>query len=210
MSNKITIKRSIVGQWVENTYLIAVGNEAFIVDPGDEFEKLDLEFSQYSIRGILCTHAHFDHVGAAANFQSKYNIPFYLHSKDRRLLTQSNLYRKLAGSSDVFGTPRIDFYLDTIDYLMLSNQKIKIHYLPGHTMGSVAFEIEDNVFSGDVIFKSTIGKSDLPGGNPVFLDRSIKLLYTNFKNYNIYPGHGDSFKLEEGFIEEYMRTNEEY
>lgn len=205
---QITIKSCTVGKWAENTYLIAVGNEAYIVDPGDQFEKLEEEFSQYSILGILCTHAHFDHVGAAANFQKKYNIPFYLHSKDKRLLTQANLYRKLAGASDVNSTPKIDFFLDNIDHLMLSNQEIKIHYLPGHTMGSVAFEINNSLISGDIIFKNSIGRIDLPGGTASLLESSVKFICNKFKNYKIHPGHGESFLLDELTIEKYSRTNE--
>jgi hydroxyacylglutathione hydrolase len=196
---EIFIKKKVVGVWKENSYLISSGNEAWLVDPGDSFEKLDLFFdvSQLKLKGIINTHGHFDHIGAVAQFKEKYNIPFYIHSKEKQLVKQGNLYRKLAGSESVFKTPEMDFFLDETPFFSLMNHTISVHHTPGHTNGSVCFETGNHLFTGDLFFKDQAGRTDLPGGNKTLLNTSIDFILSKFMGYMIHPGHGDSFILDD-------------
>lgn len=195
----VTIKYKTVGPWKENSYCVQYKDQAFLVDPGDEFELLENEFNTKNLKiyGILSTHGHFDHIGAVSEFKNKYELPFYLHSKDKQILRQANLYKKLAGKSGVFETPSVDFFLDDISELKLGEEIVKIHHTPGHTNGSVCFELGNNLLSGDLLFKDAIGRVDLPGGNSVLLAQSIQYVINNFMGYMIFPGHGLPFNLTE-------------
>ncbi len=199
----LQIKHVTVGKWNENCYLIRNGSEGWLIDPGDNFALIDEELgiAKMRIHGIINTHGHFDHLGAVDEFKTKYNLPFYLHSRDKQIARQANLYRRLAGDTTVFTTPKIDIFLDDIQYLPLGQEKIFIHHMPGHSPGSVCFEIANCLVSGDIIFNSTIGRTDLPGGNNVMLGDSVEYLIKHFAGHIIYPGHGASFVLDETVIE---------
>ena len=98
------IKSATVGQWHENTYFLHNEREGWIIDPGDEFEILNdiVKRDKIKLKGIINTHGHFDHLGAVSAFKNEYNIPFYIHSKDKRLVGQANLYRNLAKGHGFF------------------------------------------------------------------------------------------------------------
>lgn len=199
----IKISSITVGKWKENAYLLEHNNEAWLVDPGDSFELLDSEFelNGKNIRGIINTHGHFDHVGAVQQFKDKYNLSFFLHSGDKKILQQANLYRRLAGENAVFATPKPDEFLDDIPHFELGEKKITVHHTPGHSNGSVCFEIDDCLISGDIIFKESLGRTDLPGGNQQLLTQSVQSLLNRFENFTIYPGHGEPFVLQAPVIE---------
>jgi hydroxyacylglutathione hydrolase len=201
----MNIIKSTVGKWKENSYALKIEGSEYIIDPGDEYTKLKDEFQITHLLGIINTHGHFDHLGAVADFMLDFNAPFYIHSKDKRLVSQANLYRKLAGDNTIVKTPKIDTYFDEIKEIQFLNEIIKIHYTPGHTEGSVSFEIRDNLFVGDLILKDTIGRVDLPGGNIEKLKKSIQFVLSNFKNYIIHPGHGESFILDDLAIEKFNK-----
>jgi len=192
-----------VGRWKENSYLLLHNNKGWLIDPGDGFTMLDHEFNcpGITILGIINTHGHFDHLGAVSAFKEKYSLPFYIHSKDKQLVHQANLYRKLAGDNTVIKTPAIDFFLDDSPGLLLEDKKIIIHHTPGHSHGSVCFEVDHCLISGDLLFEKNIGRTDLPGGNLEMLKSSIKFVLHNFQGYTIYPGHGQPFVLDSAVIE---------
>jgi len=193
----LIIRSASVGIWDTNAYRIEYNQQSVLIDPGEDFPYLDKMLSEdasgYS--AILNTHGHFDHIGAAADFREKYQVPFYLHSLDKRVMRQSNIMRKVAGVDGFIQIPAVDHWLDEIDQIDLGGEKIKVHHTPGHTMGSVSFEIGNNLFSGDVIFSDSIGRTDLPGGNKELLEKSLHYLFKNFLGYTIYPGHGSPFIL---------------
>ena len=199
---EVFIRGLCVGAWKENSYIIEYGGEAWLIDPGDDFEELDNFFSlsQYQVKGIINTHGHFDHIGAVSDFKVKYDIPFYIHSKDKQLVRQGNLYRRLAGSNTTIKTPQIDFFLDDISTLSIQDKTIKIHKTPGHTQGSACFEIDEFLFTGDLFFKNVLGRTDLPGGDKELLNHSVGYILDNFHNYTIYPGHGSSFLMDDATV----------
>lgn len=196
---EVSVKGLCVGDWKENSYLLEYRQEAWLIDPGDDFDELDEFFSisHYQVKGIINTHGHFDHIGAVSDFKEKYDVPFYIHSKDKQLVKQGNLYRRLAGSSTIIKTPVIDYFLDDVPSFPIQDKTIKIHKTPGHTHGSVCFEIDKLLFTGDLFFKNVLGRTDLPGGSKELLNHSVQYILDNFNNYTIYPGHGASFLMDE-------------
>lgn len=203
----IKILNKTVGNWKENSYCICFGEHSILVDPGDEYNVLRSEFqkSDFKFHSILLTHGHFDHIGAVHDFQSEFNIKTYLHSKDKRIANQANLFRKLAGDNTIIKSPKIDFFIDDISNFSVDGISIEFHHTPGHSLGSVCIEIEKNIFCGDVILEHVIGRTDLPGGNYENLKHSINYIVDKFENFNIYPGHGNPFVLNSDAIDKFKK-----
>lgn len=195
----INIMTVITGKWKENCYLVSNSNKTtLIIDPGDDFNDIaDLvESNELKPFAILNTHAHYDHIGAVDQLKKKYSIPFFLHSKDSRLLRAANFYLKLFEGNSKIPIPTVDHYFDEIDNSVLSEEfVIEIIFTPGHTEGGVCLLIENHLFSGDTLLKGGTGRIDLPGGDETALIESVNLLLDLPGNIIVYPGHGDTMKL---------------
>ena len=192
----INIKQIPNGKWKENCYVVNNNKrDAFIIDPGGEEEKIIdfIEKNKLNIKAILNTHAHYDHIGAVKYIKDKYNIPFFLHSKDEKLLKTANLYAKLFDGTGLIKIPTVDHYFEEIDIQKyITVFPIKVLYTPGHTWGSICLLIEDCLFTGDTLLNGRIGRTDLPGGDEQALRESLKTLSKIPKHVRIYPGHGTS------------------
>ncbi|MER3553921.1 MAG: hydrolase [Meiothermus sp.] len=180
-----------VGPLQENTYLlVGDGHRGVIVDPGDDAERILAEIERVGLRpeAIVLTHAHFDHVGAVAPLEQALKLPVYLHEND--LL----LYRNAPQSAARFGLSlpappepteclqegqRLDFGLG-----------LEVLFVPGHSPGHVAFYADGKLISGDVLFKGSIGRYDLPGSDPQALFRSLGRLSQFPPETVVYSGHG--------------------
>ena len=160
------IKTIITGYLEENCYILINNNDCLVIDPGDEIDKILNEVKNYNIKGILITHYHFDHVGAL-----------------KELLN----YKKV----DVY-----DYKLDEKEYV-INDFKFNIIKTPGHTYDSVIFYFKDinTMFTGDFIFKESIGRTDL-NGSIKDMNESINKIKKYDKNIILYPGHGDKTTLD--------------
>lgn len=204
----VKLKSCTVGHWRTRCYLIEYNSIGYLVDPGDDPERIEKELGLHDIdiKGILNTHGHFDHMGAAHYFRTKYGIPFFINMFDKHQLRQSNIYRKLAGVPGFTKIPQIDGYLEDTQFFELCGKKINVHHTPGHTQGSVSFEIDRMLFSGDLLFHDRIGRYDLPGGNKEELTKSLESIFIKFVGYCIHPGHSESFILTEEKVDELRNT----
>jgi hydroxyacylglutathione hydrolase len=201
----MTIERIVNGTWEENCYLVTVDTQTIIIDPGGNAEKVIgyIGSNGYTVLAILNTHGHFDHIGAVADLADVYKCPFYLHSKDERLLRSANLYMTLFAGEKPVRIPAIDQYIDRIPLpVQVNDFTIDVLFTPGHTEGSVCFGINDCVFTGDTLMKGSIGRTDLPGGNKQKLTDSLRSISMLAENLVIYPGHG-----EKSSIAEELRSN---
>lgn len=179
-----------------NCYLaVNENNEAFAVDiGGDGAEFLRrLEKNGITLRMILLTHGHYDHIRGVAEVSEKTGAPVYIHSEDSVMLTdpKASLAAFVGGgqfrTADSF-TEVADG--DTIDFC---GEEIKVLHTPGHTRGSVCFVTGDMIFSGDTLFEGSVGRTDFPGGSHAELLRSLEKLALLGKSgeYRVYPGHND-------------------
>jgi len=206
------VNKIITGRLKQNCYLVSRNKLLIIIDPGNNATEIVNEINKHDLipLAILNTHAHFDHIGAVDYLKNKYSIPFYLHSKDFRLLRSANLYQLVFKGDGKIKVPNVDFFFDDND-LNYNIGKIKFSFLhtPGHTNGSVCIKINNNLFTGDTLMKNVIGRSDLPGGNKnKLIDSLIKI--KNLPNkLNIYPGHGKKSILvdEISTIKNYIKIN---
>lgn len=195
MKNNITIKKLSLGQMAANCYIIENGKQSIVIDPGAEGWKLVsyLESHNLHVAYVLLTHGHFDHIGAIDLLKQKYDCQVYIHENDYDMVynDQINLsayYQPLKIQTEVIRVK---------NHLILDEFKITFINLPGHTKGScfVVFDDYEIVFSGDVLFKNSIGRYDFPTSSLEDTKNTLKKIYQMDTNYQIYPGHGEDTTL---------------
>lgn len=170
--------------------------EAIIIDPGDDASQIIslIEKHQLKPKYILHTHAHFDHIGATEPVFQKTKAEVCLHRDDLFLYENVALQTSLFGFLS-FETPAIQNFIQDKDILRFGNHQIEILHTPGHSPGSVSFHVpgaeNSLLFTGDTLFLQSIGRTDLWGGNPSQILRSIQEKLLVFKDETlVYPGHG--------------------
>ena len=192
------VHRIVTGPWKENCYVVAAGADAIVVDPGGELEAIQahVEQAKLTVRAVLNTHAHYDHLGAVAGVVAAYDAPFHLHPDDADLLVRANFYRTLFLGEAPITIPTLDVPLADGDALRFGALAVEVAHTPGHTPGSVAFAIGDLLFTGDTIMASHLGRTDLPGGDRTTLLDSVARLAAAFApETTIHPGHGRAAAL---------------
>ena len=188
------IKTFTSGPFQVNSYLIKLENEAIVIDP---FQSKDILKETKNIKYIILTHGHIDHILAVNEIKEKTNAKIAIHKEDLKLLNNEN--ENMSISFNVKLKQIIpDILLEDNQVLELKNKKLKIIHTPGHTQGSISILTENNLFSGDTLFKDSIGRTDLPTGN---LDQEINSIKTKLlplsDNTIVYPGHGEITTLKQ-------------
>ena len=171
--------------------------EGFIIDPavsGMEEENLIGDFirrENIKVKYIINTHGHLDHVMGNKWAKEKFSAPILMHEED------NNMLAKVVEQGLMFGIhvetqPPVDKFIDEGNILSVNNCSLKVIHTPGHTKGGICLVDEKNkvVFSGDTLFKDSIGRTDLPGGDMQTLLNSISTkLYNLPDDFIVYPGH---------------------
>ncbi|GIP60310.1 MBL fold metallo-hydrolase [Paenibacillus sp. FSL W8-0186] len=191
----LNIETFSLGPLETNAYLIRGKEEgkAIIVDPGMNPAPLIRRIEGLEIEAILLTHAHFDHIGGVDEIRRLKQCPVYLHSLESDWLTTPALNGSLRWAEV---SPPIQS--DAAEYELAEGQKLKligheftVFHTPGHSPGSVSFLCGNDLFSGDVLFRMSVGRTDLPGGREADLYNSIRgKLYRLPDEVTVYPGHG--------------------
>ena len=196
----ISIQSFVFNPFQENTYVIYDDTkESVIVDPGcyDEEEKAELsDFivdHKLTVKMLLNTHCHIDHVLGNAYIKEKYNTKLYIHPIEEFVLNAQKVLAPHYGMHN-YHEAKPDAFLQEGDHIEFGAQKFRVLFVPGHSPGHIAFynERERVVLAGDVLFQNGIGRTDLPGGNYETLISSIhQKLFTLPEEVSVYPGHGD-------------------
>jgi hydroxyacylglutathione hydrolase len=177
--------------------------DAIVVDPGGETDRIAEIVGHYdlTVRAILHTHAHLDHIYCTHDVKRAHGGEICLHRGD------TFLYNGFHLQCATFGLPvrqvsPVDRFVEHGDKIAMGKHGLDVIHTPGHTPGSICFEVTDGartiVFAGDTLFRRSIGRTDLPGGDARALQRSIReRLYTRDLDAIVVPGHGPSTRLGE-------------
>ncbi len=172
----MNIKKIVVGLLEENCYFIEKNNNLIIVDPGDEFNKIDniITNNKFNLVAILITHAHPDHIGALKELKYKYDVKIYYNNINNEL-----------NYNNLINVEEKEYIIDNFNFNVI--------YTPGHRNDLVTyfFEEENIMFTGDFLFKGTIGRVDLEYADPNEMRKSIEKIKKYNDNIKIYPGHGE-------------------
>ena len=185
-----------VGAFGMNAYLLwcEKSKAGFLVDPGDEIDLL-LERAQtlgIKLERIIITHAHIDHVLHAHEAQTRLKIPLSMHRDDEPIL------QRLPAQAATFGLPfgaipRVDDYLNEGATIRFGEVEMTVRHTPGHSPGAISLIGEGHAIVGDVLFRGSIGRTDLPGASFKALMNSIReVLLILPDSVRVLPGHGET------------------
>ncbi|MBQ5924625.1 MAG: MBL fold metallo-hydrolase [Alistipes sp.] len=193
------IKRVVFNPFRENTYLVwDDSNEAIVIDAGNmkdgENNILKDMIESRGLKPVMAvnTHGHFDHTQGVKWLKDEYGVQFACSAKDQFLIDS-------ASGSMVYGlkcnaVPAVDVDLDTLEEITFGNTRLRVIKTPGHTPGHVVLFNEESksLFTGDTLFRESIGRTDLPGGDYSWIMKSIlEEIVPLGDDVTIYPGHED-------------------
>jgi hydroxyacylglutathione hydrolase len=165
--------------------------DAIVVDPGDEGEKIlrFLEDTKLKVSLVVCTHAHFDHVGAVKKLKEKTGAPVVLHRGDLDIFKRADK-QGISWGFQVEQPPDPDLYMHEGDEIAVGRFRLKVLHTPGHSPGGICLYGEGVIFTGDTIFSGSVGRTDFPGGSIAELKSSFARVIALPPETRIFPGHG--------------------
>lgn len=187
------IIRIVVGEMATNCYLLHSANEIAIIDPGFEPERIYIKLKELNgtIKYIINTHGHIDHISANYRLKELTKAEILVHHRDAELLTQpaKNLALFLGGVVDLVKPDRL---LHNGDIIEVGEEKLEVVHTPGHTPGSICLVAKEFAFTGDTLFIDSIGRTDFPDGSECEILGSLRQLKEILNDkIRIYPGHGE-------------------
>lgn len=183
-----------VGPLAVNCYIVSdpETNEAIIIDPGSESNRIInlIEVRNLKLSAIINTHCHIDHIAEVKTIQDHFQAQFLIHENELPVLNMLSKSDGLFGIK-VEGSPNVTGFLKPDQKFQFGNYTATILFTPGHSPGGISILLLNHVFVGDCLFKDSIGRTDLHGGNYDQLITSIKAkLFSLPDDTIVYPGHG--------------------
>jgi glyoxylase-like metal-dependent hydrolase (beta-lactamase superfamily II) len=197
----MSVETLVVGLLQTNCYLVwdIKTKKTLIIDPGDDADLILNRLKDLNLKPhlLIATHGHFDHVLAITELKLALHIPFLMHQKDLFLINraaESGQYFTKVLSEPVLPP---DGFLKDKQIIKLGNIKFEVIHTPGHTPGGISLYSPGFLFSGDVIFKDGLGRTDLGYASSIQLQKSIDKLLQLSPKTRIYPGHGPSLLISD-------------
>ncbi|WP_084027028.1 MBL fold metallo-hydrolase [Acholeplasma granularum] len=174
---------------IAHSYLICRFGHCLLIDPSYDYESIMMKLGDQILDGILLTHAHSDHAGLIHLF----NVPIYINEMDVALLFEDKYNGFSKENPRPYKRKDLQFkFVNDLDKIPLADQEVICYHTPGHTKGSLSFLFQKYLFTGDTLFKGSVGRHDLYSGNLFDLKRSILRLIDEIdSNVMIKPGHDE-------------------
>jgi hydroxyacylglutathione hydrolase len=170
-----------------HVYLICRFDKCYLIDPSHSKDEIENALSGRTLSGILLTHAHSDHTSLIGMFP----VPVHIHKEDAHLLFDDR-HNGYQGSHRPYARKDLDLVLiDDGDTLPLADQSVSVLWTPGHTRGSVTYLYQNRLFTGDTLFRESVGRHDLYSGSLPDLKKSVLKLLGLPSSMTIHPGHDD-------------------
>ena len=182
----MNIRKLTLGLYQTNTYLLANDTEAVVIDPGYEADTILDALAGRSLKAILLTHGHFDHVGAVKELVAETGCEVWIHAAESTM-------PPMVTAGPLYFTHTYD---EGDSVCPIAGLELTVLHTPGHTPGSVCLLMGNEMFSGDTLFACSFGRTDLPGGDPRKMMESLRRLASLQGNFFIHPGHGGSTTLD--------------
>jgi hydroxyacylglutathione hydrolase len=194
MSESIQIITLPLGPLETNGYFLVdpSGRHVIMIDPGDDGSALADRIIQsgWQLDAILLTHGHGDHIGGVETLRKRSGAPVWIHPDDAAMLTDAFLNLSAFLDAGYTTSPADRFFEDGMT-IPFGDVPIKVLHTPGHTPGSVCFLCGDSLFSGDTLFRNSVGRADFPGSSTKHLIQSIsERLMVLDDDVRVFPGHG--------------------
>lgn len=195
----VSITRLEAGPFLTNTYLVSSGGEAILIDPGVGAATIldGLPLQGMHVLYVASTHGHLDHVFDTADLKEKLGSDFAMGNGDEEILSWS-----YSVSEKYMGRPlqhvEVERHLEDGDAIEFGGASAGVVSLPGHTPGSIGFLVGDVFFTGDTLFKGTIGRTDLGGSMPA-MENTLRKILSMDGNLRVLPGHGPETVLSHEF-----------
>lgn len=188
------LEHFVVGPLQSNCYIIYSEKsfEALVIDPGDEAMKIIafIQSKKLHLQYIVCTHAHFDHVGAVARLKEKTGARIVLHRDEVEIYSSVKDQGAFWGY-DIDQPPSPDVFVADGDTLSIDEIAFDIIHTPGHSPGGICLFGEGAIITGDTVFAGSVGRTDFYGGSIEELRKSFKRIISLPENTRIFPGHGE-------------------
>ena len=187
-----------VGQMGTNCCFVSdTSGNAAIIDPGADAERIikTVMENNFTVKFVLLTHAHFDHLMAAEAVCAAFGAPLCVGAADAPMLANERLNLSATVYPDAPVSLTADRLLCEGDEIVFGDAKLTVMETPGHTPGCVCFVADGLLIAGDTLFAGSVGRTDLPGGDMTMLRRSLARLASLTGEYTVYCGHGEQTAL---------------
>ncbi len=195
---KLTIQSFAVMPFDENCYVVSDDTgEGVVIDPGGMAKQIlaYIREAKISVKAVLDTHGHCDHIGANDAIRDETGAPLYIHKEDAAMISDMKLNLSAFMGFRVISRPA-EHLLSEGDKISFGQSELEVIHTPGHTKGGVCFVGEGVAFTGDTLFAGSIGRSDFPGGSERDLIGNIKIkLLVLPDETKVYSGHGPSSEI---------------
>lgn len=184
-----------VGVYMANCYIIEGEKELLVIDPGAKPNKLfdKIDALQKRVVGVILTHGHFDHIGGVDELVNRYQCPLYMHEADYEMAISPEKNYSLPNRQTKITKKPIFIHQGAYT---IGEFDLHFYDAPGHSEGSIMIQYQHHLFTGDVLFKESIGRTDLYNSNNGAMKNTLAMIHTLSHDLIVYPGHGESTTID--------------